>query len=153
MGEAYFYHLTRRPLEAALPMLLSKSLEAGWRVYVRGTSAEKLRALDEKLWLCADEGFLPHGLEGQDHEADQPILIGESSEASKNGAVCLICIDGAPVASREVNQLERVCVVFDGNDPKSLEHARTQWKALVDAGCRAQYWSEESGNWKKKAER
>lgn len=153
MGAAYFYHLTRRPLEATLPMLLSKSLEAGWRVYVRGTSAERLRTLDEKLWLSADDGFLPHGLEGQIHDADQPILIGESAGEPPNGAVCLICVDGAPVTNDEVNQHERVCVVFDGNDPEALQNARAQWKALVDAGCRAQYWSEESGNWQKKAER
>ena len=31
MGAAYFYHLTRQPLEATLPMLLEKSLGAGWR--------------------------------------------------------------------------------------------------------------------------
>ena len=29
MGAAYFYHLTRQPLEATLPMLLEKSLGAG----------------------------------------------------------------------------------------------------------------------------
>ena len=38
MGAAYFYHLTRRPLEATLPMLLGKAQQAGWRVAVRGTT-------------------------------------------------------------------------------------------------------------------
>ena len=33
------------------------------------------------------------------------------------------------------------------------EHARVQWKTLTDAGCSAQYWSEESGRWEKKAEK
>ena len=54
---------------------------------------------------------------------------------------------------REVQALERVCVIFDGNDPAALDIARGQWKALTDAGCAAQYWSEESGRWEKKAER
>ncbi|MCW8843703.1 MAG: DNA polymerase III subunit chi, partial [Rhodobacteraceae bacterium] len=30
---------------------------------------------------------------------------------------------------------------------------RGQWKSLTDAGCAAQYWSEESGRWEKKAEK
>ena len=64
MGAVYFYHLTRTPLEATLPTLLGKARKAGWRVSVRGTSAERMAWLDEKLWLGTDEQFLPHGLAG-----------------------------------------------------------------------------------------
>ena len=35
MGEAFFYHMTRTPLEATLPALLTRALEQGWRVAVR----------------------------------------------------------------------------------------------------------------------
>lgn len=153
MGAVYFYHLTRRPLEAALPMLLGKSLEAGWRVYVRGTSEDRLKFLDDKLWLGGEESFLPHGIEGSVHDRDQPILLGLATEKTANGAVCLMSVDGADVTAEEVGQMERVCVLFDGNDSEALELARSQWKKLVDAGCSAQYWSEENGNWQKKAER
>ena len=59
MGAVYFYHLTRRPLEATLPMLLDKALDAGWRVLVRGTESARLDWLDEKLWLGPEDGFLP----------------------------------------------------------------------------------------------
>ena len=37
MGEIRFYHLTERPLERVLPVMLERSLERGWRVVVRGT--------------------------------------------------------------------------------------------------------------------
>ncbi len=152
MSAAYFYHLTRRPIEATLPALLSKSLEAGWRVYIRSTDTERLKWLDEKLWLGPEESFLPHGIEGGDHDADQPILLG-TGKTAPNSATCLICIDSADVSSDEVQAMERVCVVFDGNNDVALDNARSQWKTLVDAGCSAQYWSEEGGNWQKKAER
>lgn len=152
MGAAYFYHLTRRSLDAVLPMLLGKSLEAGWRVYVRGTQSDQLAFLDEKLWLGSEEGFLPHGIENGDHDADQPILLG-TSEKPANGANCLMSVSGAAVSPEDVTGMERVCVIFDGNDDQALNHARSQWKSLVDAGCSAQYWSEESGQWEKKAER
>ena len=53
MTQAMFYHLTRSPLEAALPMLLARSLESGWHVVVRGTDAGRLDWLDQRLWTAA----------------------------------------------------------------------------------------------------
>ena len=150
MGAAYFYHLTRTPLEATLPMLIGKAMGAGWRVAVRGVSAERMEWLDEKLWLGPEEGFLPHGVAGGEFDADQPVLL--TTGAASNGAVCVMAVDGAEVAAEEVQALERVCILFDGNDPEAVETARGQWRSLTEAGCSAQYWSQESGSWRKKAE-
>ncbi|SNS44243.1 DNA polymerase III subunit chi [Tropicimonas sediminicola] len=152
MGQALFYHLTRNPLEVTLTMLLEKSRERGWRVVVRGTDTDRLRWLDEKLWLGPEEGFLPHGLAGGPHDADQPVLL-TSDTAIANGATCLMAIDGAPVGADEVAELERACILFDGRNEAAVQHARGQWKALTEAGASAQYWSEEGGRWEKKAER
>lgn len=149
---AFFYHLTRQPLEATLPMLLEKSLAAGWRVVVRGTNDDRMRWLDEKLWLGAEEDFLPHGLAGGPHDADQPVLLTTASDL-RNAAACLMAVDGADVTAAEAAALTRVCILFDGNDEAAVAHARGQWRALTDAGVAAQYWSEESGRWQKKGER
>lgn len=151
MGAAYFYHLTQKPLEATLPMLLGKALGAGWRVAVRGTDAARMDWLDQKLWLGPEDGFLPHGLAGSAHDALQPVLLTVAEEAANNPQ-CLMTVDGAEVRSNEVQRLERVCVLFDGNDPAAVDVARGQWRTLTGAGCSAQYWSEESGRWEKKAE-
>ena len=151
MGAAYFYHLTRRPLVETLRMLLSKSLDNGWRVAVRGTDDAGLMALDKALWLGPDDGFLPHGVAGGPQDADQPVLLTTGAKAA-NGANCVMSVHGAPVEAAEVQALDRVCVLFDGNDEAALTTARGQWKMLKDAGCSAQYWSEESGRWEKKAE-
>ena len=151
MGAAFFYHLTRSPLEATLPLLLTKSLQAGWHVVIRGTSAERLDWLDQKLWQGGDESFLPHGIAGGAHDADQPILLTTGPDAP-NGAQCLMAVDGAEVTAEDCAGLERVCRLFDGNDPAALDRARGQWKALTGAGITAQYWSEEGGGWQKKAE-
>ena len=150
MGAAYFYHLTRRPLEDTLTMLLGKAQAAGWRVAVRGPDLCRLGWLDEKLWLGSDADFLPHGMAGGPHDADQPVLL--TTDAAPNGATCVMSIDGAPVTADEVAALDRVCVLFDGNNVTALDVARSQWKTLKDAGVSAQYWSEESGRWEKKAE-
>ncbi len=150
MGVAYFYHLTRRPMEETLSMLLGKSLQAGWRVAVRGRDPARMAWLDERLWQGEQDAFLPHGVAGGPHDADQPVLL--TTGAAENGASCVMSVDGAAVSAEEVASLDRVCVLFDGDDPEALDVARAQWKALKDAGASAQYWSEESGKWEKKAE-
>ena len=151
MGQAMFYHLTRSPLEVALPMLLAKSLQSGWHVVVRGTDAGRLDWLDRTLWTVSDDGFLPHGLAGGPHDALQPVLLTTGPEAP-NRAQCLMAVDGAEVSAADCETVERACILFDGNDPKAVERARGQWRALTGAGIAAQYWSEEGGRWQKKAE-
>ncbi len=151
MGEAYFYHMTRSPLEDTLPVLLGKALAAGWRVVVRGPDEGKLDWLDQRLWLGPEEGFLPHGRAGGPHDADQPILL-TSSDAAPNGAACLVAIDGAEIGAAEVAAADRTMVLFDGNDPTSVKTARNQWRNLTDAGAKAKYWSQETGRWEMKAE-
>ena len=152
MGMAMFYHLTRSPLEATLPMILSRSLEAGWRVAVRAMSPERLRALDDRLWLGDADSFLPHGVAGGDYDADQPILL-TTATTTPNRANCLVLVDGAAVDPVEAAGFERIALIFDGNDDGAVAAARLQWKALTDAGISAQYWSEATGRWEKKADK
>ena len=148
MGSALFYHLTRSGAAQLLPMLIGKSLQAGWRVELRGRDRARQVALDEALWQ--GEGFLPHGLAGGPHDARQPVLLTTGTGAAANAPRCLIALDGAEVSGAECAGLERACIVFDGNDPEALERARVQWRALKEAGVAAEYWSEADGRWERK---
>ena len=60
MTEVWFYHLERTGLEQALPELLEKTLQRGWKALVRAPEAERLEHLDSWLWTYRDESFLPH---------------------------------------------------------------------------------------------
>lgn len=151
MGHAMFYHLTQKPLEHTLPLLVGKALDAGLRVGIRGTSRARLDWLDAQLWLLGDDAFLPHGLSGGPHDADQPVLL-TNDTALPNAARCLLGIDGAQIDAAEALALERTCILFDGNDPAAVERARAQWRSLSGAGVKAQYWSEASGRWQMVAE-
>lgn len=151
MGQVYFYHVTQSPLISTLTTLLEKSLQAGWRVAVRGVDAGNLAQIDQTLWRNPREGFLPHGLAGGPHDADQPVLLTTQAELP-NGATCLISLEGAAISSAEVAASERACVLFDGTDPEAVDRARAQWKSLTTEGAKAVYWSEETGPWVKKAE-
>lgn len=148
MGAAYFYHLSQRPLEATLPVLLGKALDAGWRVEVRGREAAMLETVDRQLWQ--GDGFLPHGVKGGPNDADQPVLL--TTEPGGNAASCVMSIGGAVVGADEIATLSRVCILFDGGDAAAVETARNQWRSLTEQGAEAQYWAEEGGRWIKKAE-
>jgi len=151
LGEVFFYHLTRAPLEVTLRTLLEKSLGAGWRVAVRGRTEGMLERLDAQLWLGPEEGFLPHGRAGGPQDAAQPVLLTTAREAA-NRPDCVVSVEGAEIGAEEAAGLARTMILFDGHDPNAVQAAREQWKALTGAGARAKYWSEESGRWEMKAE-
>ncbi|QCO56718.1 DNA polymerase III subunit chi (plasmid) [Pseudorhodobacter turbinis] len=149
MGVVMFYHLTASSMEETARALLTRSLQAGWRVMLRGTDAAGLERLDTILWQGPAESFLPHGLAGGTHDAQQPVLLGTGAIA--NDAKALMAVEGAEVSPDEAEGLERVFILFNGHDDAAVAAARVQWKTLTGAGLAAQYWSEESGSWQKKA--
>lgn len=143
-----FYHLTRSPAESLLPVLIGKSLQAGWRVELRGTDPGRMEWLDRHLWQ--DDGFLPHGLAGGPHDARQPVLLTLPGQQAANRPACVMAVDGAVLAPDEVQSLDRACVIFDGGDAAAVASARDQWRALTGAGAVAEYWSEADGRWQRK---
>ena len=149
MAELWFYHLERTELERALPPLLEKCLQRGWRALVRGGLAERLDALDASLWTFRDDSFVPHARDGVGEAARQPVLL-TTDEGNPNGAQALFLIDGAEPG--DLGGFERACLIFDGRDEAALETARLRWKASKDAGIAASYWRENAaGKWEKQA--
>jgi len=157
MGSVYFYHVTRKPLPQTLSMLLEKALGAGWRIQVRAPKLDHLTSLDDALWSWPDDGFLPHAIVGSDQAQHSPIVLAPETDPLMQGASgdfsCLMALDGADVTPQDVATAQRVCILFDGHNPDAVQAARVQWKSLTDANCAAQYWSEETGSWQKKAEK
>lgn len=150
MAEVWFYHLQRQPLEAALPTLLLKTMERGWRAVVQATSEERLAALDDHFWTFSDESFLPHAIATEATAAAQPVLLTLQSD-NANGAQIRFLVEGAELPD-DVEGYQRIVVMFDGEDPDMLTRAREQWKAVKTAGYEATYWQQDGrGRWEKKA--
>lgn len=150
MTEILFYHLTRQPLEAALPSLLQRSLDRGWRAFVRATTRERMAALDDHLWTFSDDSFLPHGTESEADSALQPIVLG-TELGNPNAAQVLFLLEGADIPDA-VNAYERVLILFDGNDEDAVVAARAQWKKAGGGSHDLTYWQQDqAGRWQKKA--
>jgi len=93
MIEVSFYHLTRRKLEQALPVLLEKSLARGWRVAVQARDAKRLQNLDDFLWSFEPTKFLPHGTKSDGAPETQPIYLTIEGD-NPNAADVRFLIDG-----------------------------------------------------------
>ena len=147
MAELWFYHLERSELERALPPLLEKCLQRGWRALVRAGSPERLDQLDTAIWTFRDDSFVPHAREGD--AARQPVWL-TLEGGNPNGAQALFLVDHAPW--EDIAAFERASLMFDGRDQSALETARSRWKQAKDAGVAVSYWRESaSGKWEKQA--
>ncbi len=148
MTDIGFYHLTRTPLERALPKLLEKALGQGLRAVVIAGSEERVAALDTALWTYEQLAFLPHGTAKDGDAEAQPVFLTTEDE-NPNGAKLLVLTDG--VASARIEGFERCIDMFDGADPDAVARARERWRALKAAGHSLAYWQQtDRGGWEKK---
>ncbi len=147
--EIGFFHLTRSPLERALPRLLQQLLARGERVFLKCADAGLAETLDRFLWTFDPDSFLPHGRVGDGREADQPVLIGWEDAPPANGATVAVVIahadlPAAPVAYR----FRRIAYLFDGHDETSVARARATYRAAAALTGTRKYWRQNpKGGW------
>jgi DNA polymerase-3 subunit chi len=147
--EVWFYHLERTGLDQALPELLEKTMQRGWKAIVRSASDDRLEHLDGWLWSYKDESFLAHGLAREPNPERQPVLLTTAND-NPNGAEALFLIDGAEPGN--LAGYARALVLFDGKDEDQLKLARQQWMALRGSGAPLSYWKQSpEGRWEKQA--
>ena len=147
MAEIWFYHLETQPLERALPALLEKTIERGWRAVVETSSRERAGAIDSMLWTYRDDSFLPHGVAGEESDADQPVLI-TMDATNPNAANVRFYVDRAVPPSGE--GYERIFFLFSGHDPDAVTEARAAWKVLKPGNSLTYWQQDEGGRWVKK---
>lgn len=149
MTEVLFYHLTESKLEDALPPLVDKSVERGWRVAIQLKEAARRDALDTHLWTYREDSFLPHGTDDTEMAPSQPVLLTVTGDNANQATVRFI-VDGAEPPA--IDGYERIVFMFDGYDQEQLDGARAQWKRLKGEGHNLTYWQQTpEGRWEKKA--
>lgn len=149
MTDVWFYQLDHQPLDRALPGLLERTLERGWRAVVQVGSTERAEALDALLWTYTEDSFLPHGMSRDGFAAEQPVYLTVADE-NPNGATVRFLVDGADCDG--LGAYARVVYMFDGRDDDARATAREQWKRARADGHAVTYWQQdENGRWDKKA--
>jgi DNA polymerase-3 subunit chi len=149
MPEVWFYQLQRRTLDQALPALVERALQRGWRAVVQSRTPERLAAINDLLWTYAEDSFLPHGAEADGDPDLQSVWLTCASD-NPNGARIRFLVEGAEAEPFLDADYERLILLFDGRDDVSLAGARQQWRALKNRDAALSYWQEtEEGGWKK----
>ena len=146
MSEVGFYHLTRSTLSQALPQLLVRTLAAGQRALILGSTDTGLGALCIALW--EQPVWLPHGTIADGDPDLQPIWL-SCDPAAVNGARYLFLVDNAE--TDQLSNFDRTFDLFDGNDQATVAAARQRWKAARGGGHTVAYWQQTERSWQKKA--
>src|SRR3546814_3333774 len=84
MTEVRFYHMTRTPLDQALPKMLERTLERGQRAVVRAGSEARVEALSARLWTYHDRSFLPHGTVKDGRAERQPVWLTVADDEARS---------------------------------------------------------------------
>ena len=146
--EVWFYHLERTGLDQALPELLEKTLQRGWKAVVRTPEPGRIEHLDTWLWSYREDSFLPHAPADEPGAARQPVLLTTGTE-NPNAADALFLVDGADAG--ELEGYARCVVLFDGGDEAQLARARRQWTEIKGRGLPVSYWKQQGRGWEKQA--
>jgi len=138
-----FYHLAATPVERALPRIAERVVETGGRLLVVADDEGLLARLDAHLWNYRPDSFLPHGLAGQEGEADQPVLL-SSRTVPLNAARSIALVDGR--WREEALGFDRAFHFFDS---ATIDAARAAWRALAGReAVERHFWKQDdAGRW------
>ena len=138
MAEILFYHLTESKLDDALPGLVERSVERGWRVAVQATTQERRDTIDALLWSWSDVSFIAHGSDQEPYVEEQPVLL-TITQNNFNQATVRFLVEGADIDN--ATDYERLVVI-----------ARAQWKKFKQDDHNLTYWQQNSDRrWERKA--
>ncbi len=137
-----FYQLSRDPVEAVVPLLAAKALDASQRLLVVHEDAEQRAVLSEALW-ARENAFLAHGDAAAPQAERQPILLAGDCTAA-NGAGIVFLADGA--WREEAAGFERAILLFGAEQTAQV---RTLWTTLSGSGHALRIFKQrEDGSWR-----
>lgn len=142
-----FYQLLKTPLERALPKLLEKVYQSGFRVLVVCEDDHKMETLNTVLWTFSTAAFLPHGNQGDPKR--QPIWL-SLEPRNVNDSSIVVVTNGAMIDNNPEKPYTKCLDIFDGNDVDKTKEARQRYLHYKKQGCSMTYWKQNSeGGWDK----
>ena len=144
-----FYQLLGGQLDELATQLVEKCRAAGKNVIIYNAPSSS-QSQSEHLWTIRDLSFLAHGIDTDEGQEFAPIWI--SSDVSQNQIKAEFAILKDGMVPEDLDQFERILVIFDGRDEQALATARQQWKdwsSIYQDKCR--YFAKtEEGRWQQK---
>ncbi len=143
MAMVDFYHLTRDPVERAVPAIAARVLAGGGRLLVVAAERAPLERISAALWDSGPGSYLAHDYSDAPFPEAQPILLSPDLHAA-NGARFIALADG--MWRDEALGFERAFHFFDED---SIGAARAAWASLKDQpDTERRYWKQDGGRWR-----
>ncbi|MDC0344695.1 DNA polymerase III subunit chi [Alphaproteobacteria bacterium] len=147
MTQVIFYQLTSLPVERALPKVLEKVIEAGFRVHVLTPDEARTADLNKALWTYHPQSFLPHGSAVEGNPTKQPIWLSHKRD-HENGAQVLALVDN--VFQDELGAYDKCLYFFSQQYTPGRAKAKEHWQALIQKGYSCTMWLQKAtGSWEK----
>jgi len=150
MTQVDFYHLTQSGHDAALTMLLKKTLAVGKKALIL-CPKPAANVLDNALWADEADSWIAHGVDDAAGSHVAPVWISTDPGVNQNDATFAFLLHGQEPKSWD--GFERVFNLFDGRSEAQVTEARAQWKNWTDdKSLQLSYYAQnEDGSWQKKA--
>ncbi len=136
-------------VDAVLPQLLDKATSSGQRVALYCPTPARHIRLDETLWSHAPTAFLPHGMAGGPHDAQQPVLLCLPEKTPFPDRLPIILAGAEPALIDMLPTHAKILYMFD-NSPIVTTRARELWATLKKNEHTLTYWKQtEKNGWEK----
>lgn len=132
MTEIRFVLMQQRDKARHLYRLAEKCFAHGQRILIRVQDDKQAAALDEYLWTCKKDSFLPHVRSDSDSERlNEPIVI-TTIEQNPNNADVLVA--GSPCSVSFIGQFQQVYDFAEVYDPGLAQLSRQRFRQYREQG-------------------
>ena len=154
MPTVNFYQVngtTPGEVDAVLPALLTKALDAGLNVVIHCPSLDRRDRLNSWLWTFSQNVFLPHGVAEDGQVEHQPIFLTADDSVPNEAQVCVILggAMGEEVSTTDLSRYQKVLDVFDSSEGQT-QNARKRWKFLKEQEAELTYFAQTAQGWQKR---
>jgi len=113
--------------------LTEKAYRLGRKVFIRTSSPEETRQLDNLLWTFRAGSFIPHAVSPEDRNNDlqAPVLLGTQCEGTEHLDLLINLSTQMP---SKYSRFDRIAELIDQNDPVR-ESGRQHYRQYQTEGC------------------
>ena len=127
-----FYVQSGGPAQGHLTLacrVTEKAFQAGHQVYIRCSSVEQAKTLDQLLWTFSQNSFVPHSINGTD-KTRTPVTIGHEPA---NSAIAQVVVSLAEDPVADFTGFLRIAEIV-GNEDTDRESGRRRYRFYRENG-------------------
>jgi DNA polymerase-3 subunit chi len=127
-----FYVQSGGPAQGHLTLacrVTEKAFQAGHQVYIRCSSVEQAKTLDQLLWTFSQNSFVPHSINGTD-KTRTPVTIGHEPA---NSAIAQVVVSLAEDPVADFTGFLRIAEIV-GNEGTDRESGRRRYRFYRENG-------------------